>query len=125
MSSASHNNNTGLIISNVQIEDIIKIVKSLEDSDLLLKGITETVQNDVKKQKGGFISMLLGTLGASFLGDLLTGKRAIATSQGPGIYRAGKGKVVTAMSQGRGIKRAGEGIVKPGYGKNSNDKMDF
>ena len=107
MSSASHNNNTVLIISNVQIEDIIKIVKSLEDSDLLLKGITETVQNDVKKQKGGFVSMLLGTLGASLLGDLLTGKKAIATSQGRGLNRAGKGKRVIAMSQGRGINRAG------------------
>ena len=96
-----------LIISNDEIEDIVKIVKSLEDSDLLLKGITETVQNDVKKQKGGFVSMLLGTLGASLLGDLLTGKKAIATSQGRGLNRAGKGKRVIAMSQGRGINRAG------------------
>ena len=125
MSSASHNNNTVLIISNDQIEDIIKIVKSLEGSYLLLKGITDTVQIEVKKQTRGFISMLLGTLGASLLGDLLTGKRVIATSQGPGIYRAGKGKGVIAMSQGRGINRAGEGIVKAGYGNNSNDKMDF
>ena len=125
MSSALHNNNTVLIIWNDEIEDIIKIVKCLEDSDLLLKGITETVQNEVKKQKGGFISMLLGTLGASLLGDLLTGKRAIATRQGRGIYRAGKGKGVIAMSQGRGINRAGEGIVRAGYGNNSNDKMDF
>ena len=64
-SSASHNTTT-LIISNNEIEDIIKIVKSLEDSGLLLKGVTETVQNEVKEQKGGFLSMLLGTLGASF-----------------------------------------------------------
>ena len=49
------------------MEDIIKIVKSLEDSGLLLKGVTETVQNEVKEQKGGFVSMLLGTLGASSL----------------------------------------------------------
>ena len=125
LSSASHNNNTVLIISNDEIEDIIKIVKSLEDSDLLLKGITETVQNEVKKQKGGFVSMLLGTLGASLLGDLLTGKRAIATIQGRGIYRAGKGKGVIAMSQGWGINRAAAGIVRAGYGNNSNDKMDF
>ena len=57
--------NTTLIISNDEIKDIIKIVKSLEDSGLLLKGVTEAVQNEVKKQKGGFLSMLLGTLGAS------------------------------------------------------------
>ena len=60
------NNTTTLIISNSEINGIIKIVKSLEDSDLLLKGVTETVQNEVKEQKGGFLSMLLGTLGASF-----------------------------------------------------------
>ena len=53
--------NTTLIISNDEIEDIIKIVKSLEDSALLLKGVTETVQNKVKEQKGGFFSMFLGT----------------------------------------------------------------
>ena len=94
------------------MEEIIKIVKSLEDSGLLLKGVTETVQNEVKEQKGGFLSMLLGTLGASLLGNLLTGKGAIATSQGRGIYRAWKGK---------GINRAEEGIVRAGYG----NKMDF
>ena len=56
-----------LIISNSEMNDFIKIVKSLEDSGLLLKGVTETVQNEVKEQKGGFLSMLLGTLGASFI----------------------------------------------------------
>ena len=65
------------------MDDIIKFVKSLEDSGLLLKGVTETVQNEVKEQKGGFLSMLLGTLGASLLGNLLTGK---------GIYRQEKVK---------------------------------
>ena len=55
-------NMTTLIISNDEIEDIIKIVRSLEDSGLLLKGVTETVQNEVKEQKGGFLSTLLGTL---------------------------------------------------------------
>ena len=58
-------NMTTLIISNDEINDIIKIIKSLEDSGLLLKGVTETVQNEVKEQKRGFLSMLLGTLGAS------------------------------------------------------------
>ena len=104
-SSASHNLTT-LIVSNDEIGDIIKIVKPLEDSGLLLKGVSETVQNEAKEQKGGFLSMLLGTLGASLLGNLLTGK---------GIYRAGKGK---------GINRAGEGVLRAGYG-NNNSKMDF
>ena len=103
LSSASHN--TVSIISNDEIEDFIKIVKPLEDSGLLLKRVTETVQNEVKEQSGGFLSMLLGTLGASLLGNLLTGR---------GIYRAGKGK-------GKGISRTGEEIVRAGYGNN----MDF
>ena len=60
---------TTLIISNDEIHDIIKIIKSLEDSGLLLKGVTETVQNEIKKQKGGFLSTLLGTLGTGLLGD--------------------------------------------------------
>ena len=93
--------NTTLIISNNEIEDIIKIVKSLEDSGLLLKGVTETVQNEVKEQKGGFLSMLLGTLGASLLGNILAGK---------------------------GINRAGEGVIRAGYGNKRQDhknKMDF
>ena len=80
---------TTLIMSNNEIEDLIKIVKSLEDSGLLLKGVTESVQNEIKEQKGGFLSMLLGTLGASLLGNLLTAK---------GIHRAGEG-----------VARAGEG----------------
>ena len=67
---SGHNNNntTTLIISNNEMEDIIKIVESLEDSGLLLKGVTETVQNEVKEQNGGFLSMLLGTVGGSLLG---------------------------------------------------------
>ena len=80
---SGHNNTTTLIISNDEMEDIIKIVKSLEDSGLLLKGVTKTVQNEVKEQKGGFLSMLLGTLSASLLGNLLTGR---------GLNRAGKVK---------------------------------
>ena len=107
--------NTTLILSDNEMEDIIKIIKSLDDSGLLLKGVTETVQNEVKERKGGFLSMLLGTLGASLLGNLLTGKE---------IYRAEKGKA---------INRGGEGIVRAGYGRpsssvlhnNNNDKIDF
>ena len=65
-----HNNPSSitLIISNNEMENINKIVKSLEDSSLLFKGVTETVQNEVKEQKEGFLSMLLGTLGGSLLG---------------------------------------------------------
>ena len=88
-SSSSGSHNTTLIISNKDMKDLIKIVKSLEDSGLLLKVVTETVQNEVKEQKGGLFSMLLGTLGASLLRNLLTGK---------GIHRAGER-----------IVRAGEG----------------
>ena len=69
------------------MEDIIGIVKSLEDSGLLLKGVTETVQNEVKEQKGGFLSMLLSTLGASLLGNILAVKW---------INRAGEGAIATS-----------------------------
>ena len=96
-------NTTTLIISNNELEDIIKIVKSLEDSSLLLEGLAETVQNEVKEQKGGFLSMLLDTLGARLLGNLLTWRR---------VNTAGKGK---------GINRADEGIVRASYGTT----MDF
>ena len=88
------------------MKDIIKIVKSLEDSDLLLKGVCETVQNEVREKKGGFLSMLLGKLDASLLGNIL----------------AGKGVTAKSKRQGRGINRVGEGVVKAGYG---NEKMDF
>ena len=67
----------------------------------MLKGVTESVQNEVKEQKGGFLSMLLGTLGVSLLGNLLTGKGAMAMSQGQGIYRAGKGKGINRAGYGR------------------------
>ena len=89
------------------MKDLIKIVKSLEDSGLLLKGVTESVQNEGKEQKGGFLSMLLGTLGASLLGNLWTGK---------GAFHAGKG----VNKKGKGIHRAGEGTVRAGEGN-----MDF
>ena len=82
-------NTTTLIIANKDMEDLIKIVKSLEVSGLL-KGVTESVQNEVKEQKGGFLSLLLGTLGASLLGHLLTGKGIHRAGKGKGIHRAGK-----------------------------------
>ena len=73
---------TTLKISNDEMKDIIKIVKSLKDSGLLLKGVSKTVQNEAKEQKRGFLSMLLGTLSASLLGNILTGKGVIAKSRG-------------------------------------------
>ena len=72
-----------LMISNNEMNDIIKTVKSLEDSGVLLKGVSETIKHEAKEQRGGFLSMLLGTLGASLLGNLLTG--------GKGVIRAGEG----------------------------------
>ena len=61
---------TTLIISNGEMNDIIKIVKSLEESGLFIKGVNETVKNEAKEQKGGFLRMLLGTLGTSLLRNL-------------------------------------------------------
>ena len=65
------------------MNDIMKIVQALEDSNILLKGVTKTIKNETIEQKGGFLSMLLGTLRASLLGNILEGK---------GIVRAGSGK---------------------------------
>ena len=80
----------------------------------MLKAVTETVQNEVKEQKGWFLSMLLGTLGATLLRNLLTGRGAIAKSQGRGVNRAGKGWGVITKGHWQGINRAGYG-----------NKMDF
>ena len=84
-----------LIISNEEINEIMNIAQTLEDSNILLKGVTKIVKNETKEQKGGFLSMLLGTLGASLLGDMLTEK---------GIVRAGYGN------------KKGEGMLRTGYG---------
>ena len=91
---------TTLIISNDETEDIIDIVKSLEDSGLLLKRVSETIQNETKEQKVGFLSMfsmLLCELGANLLGDVLASK---------------------------GMNRAGEGYLTAGYGSSIKSK-DF
>ena len=87
---------TTLIISNEEMNDMMKIVQVLEDSNILLKGVTKTTKNVTKNQKGGFLSMLLGTLGASFLGNLLAGKGIVkagsGNKKGIGIVRVGTGK---------------------------------
>ena len=89
---------TTLIISNDGMEDM-KIVRSLEDSGLLLKGVSEAIQNQTKEQNEGFLSMLLDTSGVSLLGDMLTGKgfiRAGYSSEGKGTLRAGYGPKETS-----------------------------
>ena len=82
------------------MKDIMKIIKALEHSGILLKGVSKTIKNETKEQRGGFLSMLLGTLGARVLGNLLTG--------GKGTMRAGEGSVASRV-KGDGIVRAGEG----------------
>ena len=77
------------------MNDIMKIIQALEDSNILLKGVNKTIKNEAKEQKGEFLSMLLGTLGASLLGNILAGK---------GIVRAGSGS-----KKGKGIVRARDG----------------
>ena len=84
---------TALIISSDEMDDILKIVKSLEDSNVLLKEVSETIQHEAREQRAGFLSMLLGTLGASLLGDILS-----------------------KCLSGKGVIRAGEGTIRAGYG---------
>ena len=84
-----HGSGIKLIIEEEDMQDIIKIIKELENSDILLKGVSKTIENEIKEQRGGFLSMLLGTLGASLLDNLLTGKGIMRA--GDGIVRAGEG----------------------------------
>ena len=78
-----------LIIEEEDMNDIMKIIEALENSGILLKGVSKTIENETKEQRGGFLSMLLGTLGASLFGNLLTGKGIMRA--GDGIVRAGSG----------------------------------
>ena len=96
---------TTLKILNKEINDIMKIVQALEDSNILLKGITKTIKNETKEQKGGFLSMLLGTLGASLLGNILTGKRIV----GDGSAR----RYLSSSASYGNI--TGKAIVRAGY----------
>ena len=80
--------NTALIIFNEEMNGTMKIIKYLKKSGLLIKGVSETIKNEAKEQKGGFLSMLLGTLGASLLVNLLTGK---------GIIKAGEGTITAGQ----------------------------
>ena len=72
---------TTLIIFNEKVNDIMKIAKSLEESGLLIKGVSQIIKNEAKEQKRGFLGMLLGTLVADFLGNLLAGKGTIRAGQ--------------------------------------------
>ena len=92
-----------LIIEQEDMNDIMIIIKTPENSGILLKGVSKTIKNATKEQRGGFLGMLLGTLGASLLGNLLTGGKA--------IVRAGERSVVS-RTKGDGIVRAGEGSKK-------------
>ena len=95
-----HGSGVKLIIEQEDMKDIMKIIKALENSGILLKGVSKTIKNEAKEQKDGFLSMLLGTLGASLLGNLLTGGKV--------IMRASEGSAAS-RAKGDGIQRAGEG----------------
>ena len=88
------------------MNDVMKIVQALEDCNILLKGVTKTIKHETKGQKCGFLRMLLSTLRASLVGNLVTGK---------GIERVGSGY----------LSKKGNGIVRAGYGNHSQNKMDF
>ena len=96
--------NTTLVISNEKMKDIIEIVKSPEESGLFLKGVSKTIQSEAKEQKGGFLSMLLGTLGARLLGNIVAGK---------GINRAGEGTVRATKRFGKEQKKQKEFLIPP------------
>ena len=98
-----HGSGVKLIIEEEDMKDIMKITEALENSGILLKGVSKAIENETKEQRGGFLSMLHGTLGASLLGNLLTG--------GKGKVRAGEGSVAS-RAKGEGIVRAGEGSKK-------------
>ena len=110
----THGLGVKLIIEQEDMNDIMKITEALENSGILLKGVTKTIENKTKEQRGGFLGMLLETLGASLLGNLLTG--------GKGIMRAGDGIV----HAGDGIVRGGEGsVASRAKGKGSKKKTKF
>ena len=98
-----HGSGIKLFIEEEDMKDIMKIIEALENSGILLKEVSKIIENETKEQRGGFLNMLLGTLGASLLGNLLT--------CGKGIVRAGEGSV-TSRAKGEGIVRAGEGSKK-------------
>ena len=109
-----HASGVKLIIEQEDMKDIMKIIKALENSGILLKGVSKTIKDETKEQRVGFLSMLLRTLGASLLGNLLSGGKGIMRA-GKGIVCAGEGNVV---SRGKG---EGSGSKK----KNLNSLLPF
>ena len=97
----------------------MKIVQALQESDILLNRVTKTIKNGTKEQKGGFLSMLLDTLGVSLLGNLLTGKEILRTSSGSPLSSTLKNK------KGKGIVRAGSGHPLSSSSKNNIKEWDF
>ena len=97
-----HGSGIKLIIEEEDMKDIMKIIEALENSGILLKRVSKTIENETKEQRGGFLSMLLGILGASLLGNLLTGKGIVRA--GDGIVRAGSGSVAS-RAKGDGSKK--------------------
>ena len=91
-----HSSGIKLIIEEEDMKDIMKIIEALENSGILLKGVSKTIENETKEQRGGFLSILLGTLGASLLGNLLTGKGIMRA--GDGIVRAGEGSKTNPLN---------------------------
>ena len=85
-----HGSGIKLIIEKEDTKDIMKIIEALENSGILLKGVSKAIENETKEQRGGFLSMLLDTLGASLLGNLSTGGKGVMRA-GDGIVRAGSG----------------------------------
>ena len=94
---------TALVISNKEMNDIMNIVQARQDSKILSKGVTKTIKNETKEQIGGFFGMLLGTLGASLLGNMLIGKVTLGAGYG---------------------NEEGKGILRAGYGSSINENFD-
>ena len=95
-----HGSGVKLFIEEEDVKDNMKIIEALENSGILLKGVSKTIENETKEQRGGFLSMLLGTLGASLLGNLLTDGKGIMRA-GDGIVRAGERNVVSRVKDNR------------------------
>ena len=87
------------------MNDIIKIIKALQNSGILLKGVSKAIKNETKEQKGGFLSMLLGTLGTSLLGNLLTGGKGIVRSGEGSVASRTKGEGMYVQAKGGEVKR--------------------
>ena len=105
----------------------MKIVQALEDSNILLKGVTKTIINETKEQKGGFLSILLGTLVASLLGNLLTGKGIVRTGSGYSSNENKKRKriVKTSFSHSSNENKKGKGNVRASTGNKKRKQWDF